>query len=154
MNTNPLNIENDNDFMNENLDYGHMAERWKKKSHEDMRRIFWKTVPLKLKYYVTSGTTGQATQIKPNKNSYIPENPRTPKPLTFSKNRLWGAKNRSNTSPVVKTNFRKNDFFFSKTLHISSYKRYLKGFRNRFFERKNGLGDIGNWGSSRVLGNI
>ncbi|KAL4583436.1 hypothetical protein LXL04_008009 [Taraxacum kok-saghyz] len=29
-------------------------------------------------------------------NSYIPENPRTPKPLTFSKNRLRGAKNRSN----------------------------------------------------------
>ncbi|KAL4581144.1 hypothetical protein LXL04_017353 [Taraxacum kok-saghyz] len=32
-------------------------------------------------------------------NSYIPENPRTLKPLTFSKNRLRGAKNRSNTSP-------------------------------------------------------
>ncbi|KAL4578521.1 hypothetical protein LXL04_014645 [Taraxacum kok-saghyz] len=28
------------------------------------------------------------------KNSYNPENPRTPKPLTFSKNRLRGAKNR------------------------------------------------------------
>ncbi|KAL4586478.1 hypothetical protein LXL04_011114 [Taraxacum kok-saghyz] len=47
-------------------------------------------------------------------NSYIPENPRTPKPLTFSKNRLRGAKNRSNISPVAKKNFRKNDFFFSK----------------------------------------
>ncbi|KAL4568087.1 hypothetical protein LXL04_023688 [Taraxacum kok-saghyz] len=34
-------------------------------------------------------------------NSYIPENPRTPKPLTFSKNRLRGAKNRSNTSPRI-----------------------------------------------------
>ncbi|KAL4582723.1 hypothetical protein LXL04_007282 [Taraxacum kok-saghyz] len=33
-------------------------------------------------------------------NSYIPENPRTPKPLTFSKNRLRGAKNRSNISPI------------------------------------------------------
>ncbi|KAL4567964.1 hypothetical protein LXL04_023561 [Taraxacum kok-saghyz] len=32
-------------------------------------------------------------------NSYIPENSRTPKPLTFSKNRFWEAKNRSNTSP-------------------------------------------------------
>ncbi|KAL4589278.1 hypothetical protein LXL04_002184 [Taraxacum kok-saghyz] len=47
-------------------------------------------------------------------NSYIPENPRTPKPLTFSKNRLREAKNRSNISPVAKKNFRKNDFFFSK----------------------------------------
>ncbi|KAL4587854.1 hypothetical protein LXL04_000728 [Taraxacum kok-saghyz] len=47
-------------------------------------------------------------------NSYIPENPRTPKPLTFSKNRLRGAKNRSNISPVAKKNFRKNDFFFPK----------------------------------------
>ncbi|KAL4590922.1 hypothetical protein LXL04_003869 [Taraxacum kok-saghyz] len=35
-------------------------------------------------------------------NSYIPENPRTPKPLTFSKNRLRGAKNLSYTSPVAK----------------------------------------------------
>ncbi|KAL4589401.1 hypothetical protein LXL04_002308 [Taraxacum kok-saghyz] len=33
-------------------------------------------------------------------NSYILENPRTPKPLTFSKNRHRGAKNRSNTSPI------------------------------------------------------
>ncbi|KAL4565499.1 hypothetical protein LXL04_029597 [Taraxacum kok-saghyz] len=47
-------------------------------------------------------------------NSYIPENPRTPKPLTFSKNRLRGAKNRSNISPVAKKIFRKNDFFFPK----------------------------------------
>ncbi|KAL4561010.1 hypothetical protein LXL04_033170 [Taraxacum kok-saghyz] len=44
-------------------------------------------------------------------NSYIPENPRTPKPLTFSKNRLRWAKNRSNTSPVAKIFFRKNIFF-------------------------------------------
>ncbi|KAL4585424.1 hypothetical protein LXL04_010044 [Taraxacum kok-saghyz] len=51
-------------------------------------------------------------------NSYIPENPRTPKPLTFSKNRLRGAKNRSNISPVAKFFFRKNDFFFPKTLHM------------------------------------
>ncbi|KAL4587292.1 hypothetical protein LXL04_000160 [Taraxacum kok-saghyz] len=53
-------------------------------------------------------------QSRSFKNSYISENPRTPKPLTFSKNRLRGAKNRSNISPVAKKNFRKNDFFFSK----------------------------------------
>ncbi|KAL4574299.1 hypothetical protein LXL04_021128 [Taraxacum kok-saghyz] len=121
-------------------------------------------------------------------NSYIPENPRTPKPLTFSKNRLRGAKNRSNKSPVAKKNFRKNDFFFSKNFAYvqtfilcicaqSLYNTYLKRFvkknvkknakkkklhictknkkklhickrfRSRFFERNNGLGDIGNWGS-------
>ncbi|KAL4583125.1 hypothetical protein LXL04_007689 [Taraxacum kok-saghyz] len=67
-------------------------------------------------------------------NSYIPENPRTPKPLTFSKNRLRGAKNRSNISPVAKKNFRKNDFFFSKnfayvqTFFLSLYNTYLKRF--------------------------
>ncbi|KAL4575615.1 hypothetical protein LXL04_022464 [Taraxacum kok-saghyz] len=71
-------------------------------------------------------------------NSYIPENPRTPKPLTFSKNRLRGAKNRSNISPVAKNFFRKNDFFFSKNFayvqtfflcicaHL--YNTYLKRF--------------------------
>ncbi|KAL4578402.1 hypothetical protein LXL04_014525 [Taraxacum kok-saghyz] len=47
-------------------------------------------------------------------NSYIPENPRTPKPLTFSKNRLRGAKNRSNLRLVAKKKFRKNNFFFFK----------------------------------------
>ncbi|KAL4560603.1 hypothetical protein LXL04_032756 [Taraxacum kok-saghyz] len=97
--------------------------------------------------------------------------PRTPKPLTFSKNRLRGAKNRSILSPVAKKNFRKNNFFFSKTLHMgkffflpictSLYNIYLKAnfnyyerfgeSRSRFFERNNGLGDIGNWGSSRHL---
>ncbi|KAL4585822.1 hypothetical protein LXL04_010448 [Taraxacum kok-saghyz] len=71
-------------------------------------------------------------------NSYIPENTRTPKPLTFSKNRLRGAKNRSNISPVAKKFSRKNDFFFPKTLHMckkkkncicaqSLYSTYLKG---------------------------
>ncbi|KAL4586101.1 hypothetical protein LXL04_010732 [Taraxacum kok-saghyz] len=125
-------------------------------------------------------------------NSYIPENPRTPKPLTFSKNRLRGAKIRSNISPVAKKNFRKNDFFFSKNFAYvqtfflcicaqSLYNTYLKRFvkknlkkktqkkklhictknkkklhickrfRSRFFERNNGLGDIGNWGSSRIF---
>ncbi|KAL4568292.1 hypothetical protein LXL04_023901 [Taraxacum kok-saghyz] len=62
-------------------------------------------------------------------NSYIPENPRTPKPLTFSKNRLRGAKNRSNISPVAKKNFRKNDFFFPKTLHMCKKKiAYVHSF--------------------------
>ncbi|KAL4571989.1 hypothetical protein LXL04_018757 [Taraxacum kok-saghyz] len=41
-----------------------------------------------------------ATTLGSFENSYIPENPRTPKPLTFSKNRLRGAKNRSNISPL------------------------------------------------------
>ncbi|KAL4585815.1 hypothetical protein LXL04_010441 [Taraxacum kok-saghyz] len=44
-------------------------------------------------------------------NSYISENPKTPKPLTFSKNRLQGAKNRSNTSPVAKKIPKKRLFF-------------------------------------------
>ncbi|KAL4579032.1 hypothetical protein LXL04_015167 [Taraxacum kok-saghyz] len=73
-------------------------------------------------------------QSKSFENSYIPENPRTPKPLTFSKNRLRGAKNRSNIRPVAKFFFRKNDFFFPKTLHMfklffvhmSLYNTYLK----------------------------
>ncbi|KAL4564855.1 hypothetical protein LXL04_028928 [Taraxacum kok-saghyz] len=74
-------------------------------------------------------------------NSYIPENPRTPKPLTFSKNRLRGAKNRSNISPVAKKISEKTTFFFPKTLHmcklffcayvhsfLSLYNTYLKRF--------------------------
>ncbi|KAL4586786.1 hypothetical protein LXL04_011430 [Taraxacum kok-saghyz] len=60
----------------------------------------------------------KAPQSRSFENSYIPENPRTLKPLTFSKNRLRGAKNSSNISPVAKNFFRKNDFFFSKTLHM------------------------------------
>ncbi|KAL4562852.1 hypothetical protein LXL04_026883 [Taraxacum kok-saghyz] len=109
---------------------------------------------------------------------------RTLKLLTFSKNRLRGAKNRSNLRPVAKNFFRKINFFFSKTLHmckkkfvhmcICTYANFFKKIaffskkisanfndskrfeesRSRFFERNNGLGDIGNWGSSRVLGNI
>ncbi|KAL4576046.1 hypothetical protein LXL04_012134 [Taraxacum kok-saghyz] len=138
---------------------------------------------------------GSKVESRSFENSYIPENPRTLKPLTFSKNRLRGAKNRSNISPVAKKNFRKNDFFFSenfayvqkkilcicaqslyntylkrfvkknlkknakkKKLHICTKNKkklhICKRFRSRFFERNNGLGDIGNWGSSRVLGNI
>ncbi|KAL4554301.1 hypothetical protein LXL04_039580 [Taraxacum kok-saghyz] len=78
-------------------------------------------------------------------NSYIPENLRTPKPLTFSKNRLRGAKNRSILSPVAKKNFRKNNFFFSKTLHMgkffflpictSLYNTYLKGFVKKILKK-------------------
>ncbi|KAL4587509.1 hypothetical protein LXL04_000380 [Taraxacum kok-saghyz] len=59
-------------------------------------------------------TRNVIVQSRSFENSYIPENPRTPKPLTFSKNRLRGAKNRSNISPVAKKFFRKNDFFFPK----------------------------------------
>ncbi|KAL4569026.1 hypothetical protein LXL04_024653 [Taraxacum kok-saghyz] len=74
-------------------------------------------------------------------NSYIPENPRTLKPLTFSKNRLRGAKNRSILSPVAKKNFRKNNFFFQKLciwakkfflpICTSLYNTYLKGFEDQ-----------------------
>ncbi|KAL4563878.1 hypothetical protein LXL04_027926 [Taraxacum kok-saghyz] len=69
-------------------------------------------------------------------NSYIPENPRTPKPLTFSKNRLRGAKNRSNISPVAKQISEKTIFFSQKLcicanfffVHMSLYNTYLKRF--------------------------
>ncbi|KAL4585696.1 hypothetical protein LXL04_010320 [Taraxacum kok-saghyz] len=54
-------------------------------------------------------------------NSYIPENPRTPKPLTFSKNRLRGAKNRSNTSPVAKKNSEKMIFFFKNFAYVQKF---------------------------------
>ncbi|KAL4581851.1 hypothetical protein LXL04_006383 [Taraxacum kok-saghyz] len=78
-------------------------------------------------------------------NSYIPENPRTPKPLTFSKNRLRGAKNRSNISPVAKKKFPKKRLFFSKNfayvqtfffVHMSLYNTYLKRFVKKKFEKK------------------
>ncbi|KAL4584842.1 hypothetical protein LXL04_009452 [Taraxacum kok-saghyz] len=88
-------------------------------------------------------------------NSYIPENPRTPKPLTFSKNRLRGAKNRSNISPVAKKNSEKTTFFFpknfayffvlfqnrSKTRNVfkyfyrSLYNTYLKRFVKKFLKK-------------------
>ncbi|KAL4565975.1 hypothetical protein LXL04_030083 [Taraxacum kok-saghyz] len=56
-------------------------------------------------------------------NSYILENPRTPKPLTFSKNRLREAKNRSNTSPFLKKKYR---FFGRKTFATELvYERFL-----------------------------
>ncbi|KAL4565631.1 hypothetical protein LXL04_029734 [Taraxacum kok-saghyz] len=134
-------------------------------------------------------------------------NPRTPKPLTFSKNRLQGAKNRSNTSAVAKKkaqicecvqkkkscifacfkylfknaqipeiflnffyrsihNTYLNDFIKKnckktqkkkKKLHIckTNYNGYERfgGSQSRFFERNNGLGDIGNSESSRIESN-
>ncbi|KAL4562450.1 hypothetical protein LXL04_034655 [Taraxacum kok-saghyz] len=133
-------------------------------------------------------------QLRSFENSYIPENPRTPKPLTFLKNQLRGAKNRSNISPVAKkisekTNFFSKNFAYVQKkifLHMILYNTHLKGFvkknlkknakkklhictkikkkklhicktncnhyerfgesRSRFFERNNGLGDIGNCG--------
>ncbi|KAL4562392.1 hypothetical protein LXL04_034594 [Taraxacum kok-saghyz] len=89
--------------------------------------------------------------------------PRTPKPLTFSKNRLRGAKNRSNTSPVAKKNSEKTIFFYKnfeyvqkKIAHMHIFTNYIDyehfgGSRSRFFEINNGLGDVGNWGSSRTM---
>ncbi|KAL4566138.1 hypothetical protein LXL04_030248 [Taraxacum kok-saghyz] len=74
--------------------------------------------------------------------------PRTPKPLTFSKNRFREAKNRSNTSLVANFFFRKNDFFFSKTLYMctkkkkklhmctSFYNTYLNGFVEKNLKKK------------------
>ncbi|KAL4564355.1 hypothetical protein LXL04_028416 [Taraxacum kok-saghyz] len=96
-----------------------------------------------------------SNELRSFENSYIPENPRTPKPLTLSKNRLRGAKNRSNTSPVAKKNFRKNDFLFlflhmylsvfqtkQKNLHICKKKKkiaHMQSFSKKksFFRKKN-----------------
>ncbi|KAL4556653.1 hypothetical protein LXL04_034807 [Taraxacum kok-saghyz] len=72
-------------------------------------------------------------------NSYISENQRTFKPLTFSKNRLRRVKNRSNTSPISNfclKNAQTRDMFY-RSLHNT----YLKGFerfvgsRSRFLKR-------------------
>ncbi|KAL4578197.1 hypothetical protein LXL04_014317 [Taraxacum kok-saghyz] len=60
-------------------------------------------------------------------NSYIPENPRTLKPLNILKNRLREAKNHSNTNPVAKINFRKNDFFFL-FLHMCNFFFHMCNF--------------------------
>ncbi|KAL4565907.1 hypothetical protein LXL04_030013 [Taraxacum kok-saghyz] len=80
-------------------------------------------------------------------NSYIPDNPRTPKPLTLSKNRLRGAKNRSNTSQVAKKIPKKQlckkivgNFFCDR-----AFSRY------RFFEKVNGLGVLGFSGIYEIL---
>ncbi|KAL4577504.1 hypothetical protein LXL04_013613 [Taraxacum kok-saghyz] len=54
--------------------------------------------------------------------------PRTPKPLTFSKNRLREAKNHSNTSPVAKKKSEKTAFFISKTLHMCKKKLHMCTF--------------------------
>ncbi|KAL4590231.1 hypothetical protein LXL04_003157 [Taraxacum kok-saghyz] len=74
-----------------------------------------------------------------NRNSYILENPRTHKPLTFSKNRLREAKNRSNTSPFLKKKIVFSEIFFATGL---VFERFLAP-RSRFFEKVNGLGVLG-----------
>ncbi|KAL4564663.1 hypothetical protein LXL04_028731 [Taraxacum kok-saghyz] len=68
------------------------------------------------------------------KNSYIPENPRSPKPLTFSNNRLWRAKNCSNTSGVAILFFRKKVLFFQKLCICAiSFFAYIVGsFQNSY----------------------
>ncbi|KAL4573831.1 hypothetical protein LXL04_020650 [Taraxacum kok-saghyz] len=88
-------------------------------------------------------------------NSYIPENPRTPKTLTFSKNRLRGAKNRSNISPVAKKFYEKTTFFFQKLCICANFffvhmctrivmiKNVLEGSEVGF------LKGITNWGSRK-----
>ncbi|KAL4579539.1 hypothetical protein LXL04_015689 [Taraxacum kok-saghyz] len=84
----------------------------------------WDSMIEKVKFEIYKKENRPTSQLKSRsfENSYIPENPRTPKPLTFSKNRLRGAKNRSNLRLVAKKNFRKNNFFFSKSLHICKKK--------------------------------
>ncbi|KAL4590186.1 hypothetical protein LXL04_003111 [Taraxacum kok-saghyz] len=71
--------------------------------------------------------------------------PENSKPLTFSKNRLREAKNRSNTSPVAKNFFRKNEFFFKNFAYMqkkflpmctSFYNTYLKGFVKKNLKKK------------------
>ncbi|KAL4582392.1 hypothetical protein LXL04_006939 [Taraxacum kok-saghyz] len=57
-------------------------------------------------------------------NSYIPEKLRTPKPLTFSKNRLREAKNRSNTSPGANFFFRKTIFFFKNFTYVQKKNKF------------------------------
>ncbi|KAL4557336.1 hypothetical protein LXL04_035511 [Taraxacum kok-saghyz] len=68
----------------------------------------------------------------------------TPKPLTFSKNRLRRAKNRSNTSLLhVCKNLRKKSFFREKISATGLvFERFLAS-RSRFFEKVNGLGVLG-----------
>ncbi|KAL4566301.1 hypothetical protein LXL04_030415 [Taraxacum kok-saghyz] len=90
---------------------------------------------------LNSNCTQHIFTLRSFENSYIPENPRTNKPLTFSKNRLRGAKNRSNTSPVANFFFEKTTFFFFKNfayvqifffsyvhIFLSLNNTYLKGF--------------------------
>ncbi|KAL4579974.1 hypothetical protein LXL04_016146 [Taraxacum kok-saghyz] len=78
-------------------------------------------------------------ELRSFENSYILENPRTPKPLTFSTNRLREAKNRSNTSPFLEKKIAFSDFFFATGF---VFERFLAS-RSRFFEKVNGLGVLG-----------
>ncbi|KAL4582459.1 hypothetical protein LXL04_007009 [Taraxacum kok-saghyz] len=90
-------------------------------------------------------------ELRSFENSYIPENPRTHKPLTFSKNRLRGAKNRSNLRlfaymqkkirayvHVLRFCFKNSQIpeIFLKFFYRSLYTTYLKGFFTKKFEKK------------------
>ncbi|KAL4571646.1 hypothetical protein LXL04_018409 [Taraxacum kok-saghyz] len=144
----------------------------------------------------------QKRESRSFENSYIPENPRTPKPLHICKKKFrayvhvlrfcfknaqipeiflkffYRSLYTTYLKGFVKKNLKKNAkkkvaymqklkkkvAYMQKLKKISFFRKFFSanfihskrfgGFRSRFFERNNGLGDIGNWGSSRVLGNI
>ncbi|KAL4555996.1 hypothetical protein LXL04_038631 [Taraxacum kok-saghyz] len=79
----------------------------------DRMRLFQCCIRTHLIQYLSVCGYGDSGSFK---NSYIPENPRTPKPLTFLKNRLREAKNRSNTNP--KQNKKICTYAKKKNLHI------------------------------------
>ncbi|KAL4563148.1 hypothetical protein LXL04_027182 [Taraxacum kok-saghyz] len=84
-----------------------------------------------------------SSKLRSFENSYIPENPRTHKPLTFTKNRLREAKNRSNTSPslyntylksFVKNNLKKNAK--KKVSHMQKIKKevaHMQKLKKKWF---------------------
>ncbi|KAL4573618.1 hypothetical protein LXL04_020431 [Taraxacum kok-saghyz] len=101
-------------------------------------------------------------------NSYILENPRTPtipyisQTLFFRKCFATGLKFARFLAPRSRFFEKSRDLLrthiFPRTRELPNpnfnhYERF-GGYRSRFFERNNGLGDIRNWGSSRILGNI
>ncbi|KAL4580426.1 hypothetical protein LXL04_016618 [Taraxacum kok-saghyz] len=59
---------------------------------------------------------------------------------------------KKNKKSCTYTKIKKNIIFFFLA-NWNDYERFGES-RSRFFERNNGLEDIGNWGSSRVFGNI
>ncbi|KAL4574396.1 hypothetical protein LXL04_021225 [Taraxacum kok-saghyz] len=59
-------------------------------------------------------------------------------------------KNKKKKLHICKS-LKKISFFRKKILANCNHFKRFGGSRSRFFERNNGLGDIGNWGSSRVL---
>ncbi|KAL4557047.1 hypothetical protein LXL04_035217 [Taraxacum kok-saghyz] len=76
--------------------------------------------------------------IRSFENSYISENPRTPKPLTFSKNRLRGATNRSNLRPVAIFFFsEKTTFFFKNFAYVQKKLCICACFKILFQKRSN-----------------